>query len=177
MSLILTSDGEVVNADGADIRDYKSCSEKLTLECYGLAHKKYFYKGVCKNCANYKQLMMRREKEGKLSLMNSSLDQYQIYKLFKSLNSSQLLKLAGILTLEQHQELVLETQQCNTPNNEEKNSCDNKQNNELKNERKDELNKEQHNISNNDQKYPTSIDNSPKLESYRKPTLKLVTSH
>jgi hypothetical protein len=181
MSITINVSGkEIINLDNPDkLKEYKSCNEKLTSECYGLAHKKFFRYGVCKNCVNYKQLINKREKDGKLFLINNNMEQYQILKLFKSLNSSQLLKISGLLTLEQRQELGLETQKNNKSNSEQKTESNEELNDsgeDLDNTSDDDLkispNNEPNCSSNNDQKYQ-SKENSLKL----KPTLKLVTSH
>jgi hypothetical protein len=155
-------------------KDYKFCNDKLTMECYGLAHREYFHGTICKHCFNYKQLIAKREKYGKFIAINSNLTQYQTLTLFNALNSSQRLKLSGMLTPQQ--QLYLKDNNIINLNDESDDELNNTSEEDLntvpKNERKDEP----YNISNNDQKHPTSTDNSPKLESYRKPTLKLVTS-
>ncbi len=53
--------------------DYKICKQKLTLECCGLADKKFFHgsTNICRNCFNYKQFINRREKEGRIFVIDS----------------------------------------------------------------------------------------------------------
>jgi len=93
---------------------YRICSEKITKECIGAGDKKDFKKNVCRNCYNFKYLMKKKEKEGKVLLTDNNLNKDEIISLFQSLTSLQLIKLSGLLTSQQQS--VFQTKNFNTYN-------------------------------------------------------------
>jgi hypothetical protein len=104
---------------------YRICSEKMTKECIGAGDKKDFKKNVCKNCYNFKYLMKKKEKEGKVLLTDNNLNKEEIISLFQSLTSLQLIKLSGLLTSQQQS--VIQTKNLNIYN------CDNVHSNKFSN--------------------------------------------
>lgn len=143
------------------IGNYKICNEQISNGCLKVGNPENFKRSVCLPCYNTKCLIKRREKEGKVILIENNLSIPQIVELFNSLTSHQLLKFTGILTPEQ--ELIISKNQ-----NNKLNSLNNSYNN-YSNDFKE-------NSNNNSPE--TSRNNSPQLQSIqKKPILKLISSH
>jgi hypothetical protein len=193
MNTILSDnlDKQIINlGNPQNYKDYKLCNEKLTIECYGLAHKELFHNGICKKCFNLKQLRTKRGQSGKCTLiMDNEFDKENAYYLITLLTPSQRLKLSGLLTANQQiklkEKLGLNNNTATTSNeqspetslnslpkrNSHSYSSDDNLNNDLNNNLNNNSNNNSNNSSNNN-----SSNNSPVLPTSKKPILKIIST-
>ncbi len=157
-----------------ELKNYRVCKDKISKECIGIGDRKHFKHKTCTPCFNFKCLVKTREKEGKLIWTENNLDQEQIIELFKSFTSPQLIKISGLLTLEQ-QLLIKAKNKCDSDTS-GNNSISNLKS-EIHNDPKENSDKDSDNSLNSSPNSSPKLKSLPNpLESSRKPTLKIKIS-